>query len=120
MKPNKHANGKRPRGGRFYGRRGPGGGGGGGGRQGRHIESNGPEGRVAGSVDQVVERYLALARDARSSGDYVAAENFLQHADHYTRLANVGREQRAAAAGPQPSGEPEERPAEEEEEDATA
>jgi hypothetical protein len=32
------------------------------------------------------DRYLALARAAAASGDAVASENYLQHADHYFRL----------------------------------
>lgn len=35
---------------------------------------------------QVYEKYQQLARDASSSGDRVAAENLLQHAEHYYRL----------------------------------
>ncbi len=34
------------------------------------------------------EKYLALARDATSSGNRVAAENFYQHAEHYYRILN--------------------------------
>jgi hypothetical protein len=34
----------------------------------------------------VHEKYQALARDAMSSGDRVAAENYLQHAEHYYRI----------------------------------
>jgi hypothetical protein len=34
----------------------------------------------------VHEKYQALARDAQSSGDRVAAENYLQHAEHYYRI----------------------------------
>jgi len=37
------------------------------------LESNGPEVRIRGTVNQVLEKYLALARDASSSGDYVSA-----------------------------------------------
>ena len=73
-----------------------GGGGGGGGGAPRHInvrtqvfDSNGPEGRIRGNAHQVMEKYLALARDASSQGDRVAAENFYQHAEHYFRLINA-------------------------------
>ncbi len=52
-------------------------------------ESNGPEVRIRGTVNQVLEKYLALARDASSSGDYVAAENFFQHAEHYFRILSA-------------------------------
>lgn len=52
----------------------------------RVFDSAGPEGRVRGTPQQVIEKYQALARDAQLSGDRVAAENFQQHAEHYTRL----------------------------------
>jgi Domain of unknown function (DUF4167) len=42
------------------------------------------------------ERYLALARAEALSGDRIAAENYLQHAEHYLRSM---RESRSAAAG---------------------
>lgn len=74
---------------------GHGGGHGGGGHQ-RNInirsqvfDSNGPEGRIRGNAHQVMEKYLALARDASSQGDRHAAENFYQHAEHYFRLINA-------------------------------
>lgn len=76
-----------------------GGGGGGGGNNVSHIkhinvrtqvfDSNGPEGRIRGNAHQVMEKYLALARDASSQGDRVVAENFYQHAEHYFRLINA-------------------------------
>jgi hypothetical protein len=37
----------------------------------------------------VHEKYLALARDAGSAGDRIAAENYLQHAEHYFRIINT-------------------------------
>jgi len=39
------------------------------------------------------ERYLALAQAEALSGDRIAAENYLQHAEHYLRSM---REDRAA------------------------
>ena len=47
---------------------------------------------------QVYDKYLTLARDATSSGDRVAAENFFQHAEHYFRIMNVAKEEAAARA----------------------
>ena len=44
---------------------------------------------MRGNAYQVLEKYLALARDASSAGDRIAAENFLQHAEHYYRLINA-------------------------------
>jgi len=34
----------------------------------------------------VAEKYLELARDAHTGNNPVAAENYLQHAEHYFRL----------------------------------
>ena len=42
--------------------------------------------RVTGSLSTVLEKYRNLAKDATSSGDYVGAENYLQHAEHYSCL----------------------------------
>ncbi len=53
------------------------------------FDSNGPDVRVRGNAHQVLERYLALARDAYSQGDRVSAENYYQHAEHYLRIINA-------------------------------
>jgi len=53
------------------------------------FDSNGPGVRVRGNAVQIYEKYLQLARDASSSGDRVAAENLLQHAEHYYRLSSA-------------------------------
>lgn len=55
--------------------------------QGHTLESSGPDVKVRGSAHQVCEKYQSLARDAVSSGDRVAAENYLQHAEHYFRIS---------------------------------
>jgi hypothetical protein len=52
-------------------------------------DSGGQELRVRGNAYQVLEKYLQLARDAGAAGDRVAAENFLQHADHYYRVLSA-------------------------------
>ena len=52
----------------------------------RVFESAGPEGRVRGTPQQIIDKYLSLTYDAQLSGDRVAAENFQQHAEHYARL----------------------------------
>jgi hypothetical protein len=54
--------------------------------KGQTFDSTGPDIRVRGNAYQVLEKYLQLARDAGTAGDRVAAENFLQHADHYYRV----------------------------------
>ena len=53
------------------------------------FESNGPEVKVRGNAQQVVEKYLALARDASSAGDRIAAEGYFQHAEHYFRIISA-------------------------------
>ena len=57
------------------------------------FDSNGPEGRVRGSATQVLERYLAQARDAQAAGDGVLAENLFQHAEHYYRVLSAANAQ---------------------------
>ncbi|NDW43948.1 DUF4167 domain-containing protein [Ruegeria sp. PrR005] len=52
----------------------------------RVFDSSGPEGKVRGTPQQIIEKYNQLARDAQLANDRVAAENFQQHAEHYTRL----------------------------------
>lgn len=59
----------------------------------RVFESNGPDIKIRGTASHVAEKYLQLARDARSSGDPVAAENYYQHAEHYFRLIAAAQEQ---------------------------
>ena len=84
---NGRSNGKRP-----FSSHGGGGGGGGGGSGGglnRSFESNGPGVKLRGTAAQVYDKYLALARDASSAGDRVAAENYFQHAEHYFRLNGI-------------------------------
>lgn len=52
----------------------------------RVFDSSGPEGKVRGTPQQIIEKYSQLARDAQLAGDRVAVENFQQHAEHYTRM----------------------------------
>src|ERR1700742_2206558 len=59
----------------------------------RVYESNGPDVKIRGTANHVAEKYLQLARDAQSTGDPVAAENYLQHAEHYFRLIAAAQEQ---------------------------
>jgi hypothetical protein len=62
----------------------------------RVFDSSGPEGKVRGTPQQIIEKYQTLARDAQLSNDRVAAENFLQHAEHYTRLLAEAMREMAA------------------------
>ncbi len=59
----------------------------------RVFDSSGPDGKVRGTPQQIIEKYNQLHRDAQLSGDRVNAENFAQHAEHYLRmLAEAQRE----------------------------
>ena len=65
----------------------------------RVFDSSGPEGKVRGTPQQIIDKYNQLARDAQLSNDRVAAENFQQHSEHYTRmLGEAQREQEARRA----------------------
>jgi hypothetical protein len=53
----------------------------------------------------IAEKYTSLARDAMASGDSVAAENYLQHAEHYNRIILAAQAQNAGLSGmEQPNG----------------
>lgn len=52
----------------------------------KHYESNGPDVRIRGSAQQILDKYLQYARDAQTSGDRVKAEGLFQHAEHYARI----------------------------------
>lgn len=62
----------------------------------RVFDSAGPEGKVRGTPQQIVEKYSQLARDAQLSGDRVAAESFMQHSEHYSRMLAVAQQEQAA------------------------
>ena len=55
----------------------------------RLLESNGPDIKIKGSAPQIVEKYLALSRESQSSGDPIAAESYLQYAEHYQRIVDA-------------------------------
>src|SRR5919205_1094554 len=59
----------------------------------RSYESNGPDVKIRGTAQHIADKYSQLARDAQSSGDPVAAENYLQHAEHYYRIIAAAQEQ---------------------------
>ena len=75
----------------------------------RSYESNGPDVKIRGNAHHVAEKYLQLARDAHTGGDPVAAENYLQHAEHYFRLIAAAHAAQALAQSGQqrPPGEDE-------------
>jgi hypothetical protein len=49
--------------------------------------------KIRGTPAHIAEKYITLARDAQTSGDPVLAENYLQHAEHYSRIIMAYREQ---------------------------
>jgi hypothetical protein len=59
----------------------------------RSYESNGGDVKIRGTAIHIAEKYVQLARDAQSSGDRVAAENYLQHAEHYYRILAAAQAQ---------------------------
>lgn len=52
----------------------------------RNYESNGPNVKIRGTASHIADKYLALARDALSTGDVIVAESYFQHAEHYNRI----------------------------------
>ena len=114
MRPQKRSRGRNGGGNPFHNGQNRGGGGGGGPRpphRSQTFDSNGPSVKIRGNAYQVFERYLALAREAQSSGDRIAAENFYQHAEHYFRVMNANgealqRQQQQQQQPMQPEGEP--------------
>ncbi len=45
-------------------------------------------GRNNHNAAKLIEKYTDLAREASSNGDKILSENYLQHADHFTRVLN--------------------------------
>lgn len=67
----------------------------------RSFESNGPDVKIRGTALHIAEKYVQLARDAQTSGDRVAGESYLQHAEHFYRIVAA-----AQALQPQPPSQP--------------
>ena len=60
-------------------------------------------GRNNHNASKLIEKYNDLAREASSSGDKILSENYLQHADHLTRVMNeqeASRKERFIATKP--------------------
>jgi hypothetical protein len=45
-------------------------------------------GRNNHNASKLIEKYNDLSREASSNGDKILSENYLQHADHFTRILN--------------------------------
>ena len=67
----------------------------------RVFDSAGPEGKVRGTPQQIIEKYQSLAHDSQLSGDRVSAENFQQHSEHYARLLLEAQKEIAERAAAQ-------------------
>ena len=46
-------------------------------------------GRNNHNAPKLIEKYNDLAREASSNGDKILSENYLQHADHFSRILNL-------------------------------
>ncbi len=57
-----------------------------------HTNRSHPQGRSSAAqrnnLQQTFEKYMALAREASSTGDRILAENYYQFAEHYLRTLN--------------------------------
>ena len=54
------------------------------------------------SIERVISKYQQLAKDAQSNGDPVLIENYLQHAEHFSRkLAEINHKSQSAAENSQ-------------------
>tara|TARA_R110000787_G_scaffold50228_5_gene119964 strand:+ start:886 stop:1527 length:642 start_codon:yes stop_codon:yes gene_type:complete len=60
----------------------------------QHFDSNGPDLKVRGNAQQIVDKYQALAQEAMTAGNPVMAENYYQHAEHYLRVLGAAAENR--------------------------
>lgn len=67
----------------------------------RHFESVGPDVKIRGSAQQVLEKYLQYARDAQTSGDRILSEAYFQFAEHYQRIVAKQQEARTQLQQPQ-------------------
>ncbi len=66
----------------------------------RHFESVGPDVKIRGSAQQVLDKYQQYARDAQTSGDRVLSEAYFQFAEHYLRIVAKQNESRDRSQQP--------------------
>ena len=81
------------------------------------FDSSSNAGRVRGTAQQLIDKYLSLAKDAKAQDDRVLHETYLQYADHYVRMLDMAiqnEQARAAAAMAQQQAQQKERALEEE------
>ena len=55
------------------------------------FESKSLKHKPKGNPLEIKTKYESLAKDASSAGDRVAAENFMQHAEHFLRINNSSK-----------------------------
>ena len=54
------------------------------------------------SIEKIISKFQQLAKDAQSSGDPVLIENYLQHAEHYSRkLAEINHKSQSSISNNQ-------------------
>ena len=70
----------------------------------RHYESVGPDVKIRGSAQQVLDKYQQYARDAQTSGDRILSEAYYQFAEHYQRI--VAKQQEAKERAQQQRPDP--------------
>ena len=63
-------------------------------------------GRNNHNAPKLIEKYNDLAREASSNGDKILSENYLQHADHFTRILNEQENLRKIKYSENKSSEP--------------
>ena len=63
-------------------------------------------GRNNHNAPKLIEKYNDLAREASSNGDKILSENYLQHADHFTRSLNEQENLRKIKYSEDKSSEP--------------
>ena len=63
-------------------------------------------GRNNHNAQKLIEKYNDLAREASSNGDKILSENYLQHADHFTRILNEQENLRRIKYSEDKSSEP--------------
>ena len=67
----------------------------------RSFNKNGSMSNPA-NVEKAIQKYNQLAKDAQSSGDLILVQNYLQHADHFSRiLSKLSSEESKLQSGTQ-------------------
>ena len=72
-----------------------------------NVNSNGPDVKVRGTAQQVVDKYQTLAQEASTAGDPVRAENYYQHAEHYYRVLSANAATAVETSAPETNGKAE-------------